>query len=163
MAPCSSDNSAIHVCRLTRVLLTVLITAGLVGTAGGRGLCQRGAPQSHGNGVQGGSVNPCGLLMLRLRGGYKEADKELQARMAAARAEVGAGWYNANASDLFPWDGWETHMRDEMEGAPHVGFLGGTGRWLGPSLEQVCPALMGLLAHYFRDLIHELAVANCAC
>jgi len=75
--------------------------------------------------------------MLRLRGGYRATDRVLQARMAAARAEVAAGWYNATATDVFPWDGWDTHRREELEGAPHVGFLGGTGRWLGPSLEQV--------------------------
>ena len=73
---------------------------------------------------------------LHLRGGYKETERVLQARMAAARAEVEAGWYNATATDVFPWHGWETAVRDELAGAPHVGFLAGTGRWLGPSLAQ---------------------------
>lgn len=75
--------------------------------------------------------------MLRLRGGYRETDRVLQARLAAERADVAAGWYNATATDVFPWNGWDTHRREEFEGAPHIGFLGGTGRWLGPSLEQV--------------------------
>lgn len=86
---------------------------------------------------QGGAA-PAPRRALRLRGGgYVETDRVLQARLAAARAEVGDGWYNATATDVFPWDGWESHRRDELEGAPHVGFVSGTGRWLGPSLEQV--------------------------
>jgi hypothetical protein len=85
-----------------------------------------------------GGVAPAPRRALRLRGGgYVATDRVLQARLAAARAEVGDGWYNATATDVFPWDGWESHRRDELEGAPHVGFVAGTGRWLGPSLEQV--------------------------
>ena len=94
--------------------------------------------------------------MLRLRGGYRATDRVLQARMAAARAEVAAGWYNATATDVFPWDGWDTDRREELEGAPHVGFLGGTGRWLGPSLEQV----RYCCGSFFRGLSPLLAVGR---
>jgi len=111
------------------VIITSALLVGLVGTTDGYGLV------SHRNGAS--SRQKSGIMGMRLRGGNEEDEKELQAHMALERAKVASDWYNANASDLFPWDGWETNMRDEMRGAAHVGFLGGTGRWLGPSLEQV--------------------------
>ena len=82
-----------------------------------------------------------GSLRLRLRGGCEDTERVLQARMATERAEVEAGWYNATSADVFPWDGWQTAVRDELADAPHVGFLAGTGRWLGPSLAQERRAL----------------------
>jgi len=115
------------------VIITSALLVGLVGTTDGYGLV------SHRNGASSRQKSLPGMHWagMRLRGGNEEEEKELQAHMALERAKVWSGWYNANASDLFPWDGWETNMRDEMQGAAHVGFLGGTGRWLGPSLEQV--------------------------
>jgi hypothetical protein len=98
------------------------------------------APPSRRDGGQGSVHHRAAVPTKRrlyLRGGYQVTDRILQARMAAARSKVREGWYNATASDVFPWDGWEASLRDQQEGAPHVGFLGGTGRWLGPSVEQV--------------------------
>ena len=130
------------------VSVIVLVSPGLVGTAGSYQCnptsCMptlKNIPAS----LPENAKQPDGPVLLqvvglrhglRLRGGYQETERVLQARMAGLRAEVEAGWYNATASNVFPWDGWESHRRDAMERAPHVGFMAGTGRWLGPSIEQ---------------------------
>jgi hypothetical protein len=135
-------------CEWLRALVggLALVSAGVVCTTGSHGRpCSAAAQAALGplrqsalracaEAAQASQGDPPGRL--HLRGGYQETERLLQARMAAARAEVEEGWYNATATDVFPWHGWETAVRDELAGAPHVGFLAGTGRWLGPSLAQ---------------------------
>ena len=90
------------------VIITSALLVGLVGTTDGYGLV------SHCNGafsrqksLPGMHWAKSGIMGMRLKGGNEEDEKELQAHMALERAKVVSGWYNANASDLFPWVGWE--------------------------------------------------------
>ena len=76
------------------------------------------------------------LPLLRLRGGYTVTDKVHLARLQAAKQRVRRKWEAGESSNVMPWDLWHEQRRAEREGDPEYGFMGGTGDWLGPSIDQ---------------------------
>jgi hypothetical protein len=63
-------------------------------------------------------------------------DRVHMARLQSERERVQRGWVTAETTDVMPWNVWESERIDETENAPHVGYLAGTGQWVGPSWHQ---------------------------
>ncbi len=63
-------------------------------------------------------------------------DRVNMARLQAARERVDRAWKSTEYSNIVPWNVWERERKDEAEQAPHIGYLAGTGQWIGPSWSQ---------------------------